>query len=454
MSSIKGSKRVAGAIAILVGNGLLLGACGDTEEVPAPDRLTPRAGSRLKVIWWQAGEQRRAIGWYDPQLDAECRFVRVGDEFRCLPEQAELVYTDASCTQPLATDVEGPGWYSLREYGTDYCDPQVSAELIRVGSKVARPTTVFRGSDCSPTETSQESTYYNLTERTSIDGTVAATLSSQPLDDRMSRDLLTAADGSTEFLSLFDRELDTYVFSLADSFVPIIGAETTDAYSDASCGVPVGKVVPEYCNVTFTADSGAQSTDRCDSRWQYYRVGPRVTNQVYERTFSGCEALPTETAEVGEAIPWEALLVDSRIITGQGRIRARMHASAESGTPLEHDAWYDTRWGTACDHGIAPDGRARCLPIGFRNVRWTDGRVFTDRECKVPAVPVDACGQDIRIAWDGNSKERYRVTGTRTIDESYELNAGVCVATKLPREVYSLERIDPSEFVEVKELIE
>src|SRR5436190_17975245 len=90
---------------------------------------SPGSGSRLKLTWYDFadGARERArdflAEYFDSELGVPCRPVEWDDgTLRCVPDQAQVVYADAACTQRLARD---PGYAFATEdvYRCEGCRP-------------------------------------------------------------------------------------------------------------------------------------------------------------------------------------------------------------------------------------------------------------------------------------------------------------------------------------------
>jgi hypothetical protein len=364
---------------------LALAACGDdggkSRDAAGPDAAVPdpneglRSGTRLHLQWHTYGETRAFAGLFDSQRNESCNATRWADgNTYCTPAAANVVYTDASCTQPIAqvahvagcTDVAPT--YLLASAVTG-CNSQ-PAHLYMAGAKITavpyyqqdRTTGMCTG----PNTPSANFFYYG--SGAEVAATDLAGLTRAASDDagRIKRQFLTSADGAK-------------IFDLPhDSMLDLDCAPTVTSDATAGTCAPIDAVAANYFHDNACTQGELNTTAECpkpayasqavhpectSSALHYFAVGdPATAPPLYLAVGCSSTTAPGDSAFYLLGQPLATSSLTRAADTTAGRTVQLIHYS--DGTSQVRDSvLYDTQHLTECNETTAADGSVRCLPV-------------------------------------------------------------------------------------------
>lgn len=251
------------------------------------------SGQRLRARLLDAGAgASQFLGWHDTTLGVDCRFVNGADDvLRCLPTAGTALYfDDTACTQalvgedPCATSDLVSVTQSL-PYDQEACAPRVDSQssVYRRGDPVA-PARLFRRDESGRCVElgPQGLVRYRRAQPVALEMFVAASLTLEPQDDRLSAWVARAQDDSVEVMWLHDRGraadciLPYGGFGDDRCLVPSLVAYAS-AMPDQTCKATLayGSSQPACARPEVIFDPGSDTCGQVDVR--YYEVGPEAT---------------------------------------------------------------------------------------------------------------------------------------------------------------------------------
>lgn len=204
-----------------------------------------------------------------------------------------------------------------------------------------------------------------------------------------------AADQTRQFVSWYDRKLDTPCL-----FVPAFGeitrclpttpvvVDSDSTFADSACSQPLAQTSSEFSCLPH-------KYVRSWSDNAFYETGaPRPLTVAYKRAAS-CTPTPVEPHRVYYALgrkldASELVAVHLQNIATGHRLNALSWVADDGAT--QRLGWYDTRLKTRCALARAADATVRCLPraVGSNPYLFSDPRCTVSAVASVPLPDVDA----------------------------------------------------------------
>jgi len=166
------------------------GGIWDALTDPVPDASAdPTSGTRLKAKYRMGADGSKEYingTWFDSQRNEDCSFATAMDgQLRCLPNLAqayvvESIFSDASCTKPVATVSDSCTHKYAIAYETAVC--MAGSQAIRVYNLGAQVSTIYykSGANCFAGTISPPSKYYSLGTEVLPSSFVSATIGIDP----------------------------------------------------------------------------------------------------------------------------------------------------------------------------------------------------------------------------------------------------------------------------------
>jgi hypothetical protein len=408
--------------------------CGDGPAAQPGYSATFGAGSRLKPTVLTIGDGLdRVAEWTDTELGFRCphhafpedRMAEDGVE-RCLPYGLGIVFSDPSCTMPIAERVDRyacPNTPAFARSNTGVNECTARKRIYRVVSQIPTPSRVFwpNGVDaCVEIDTTGFAATYFAVEAMPPSAFVAINRTTRERAPGMRAEVWEGADGSWEITGFFDESrgesCDDH-FGAADlRCIPSRRLSFGDNYFvDASCQTLAGELTVPVCDAR-TPRVGYKRvgmTDSCLPRdvYEYHElVDTGTTGFGYSRLDDGtCLSLGDDPMApplyaVGRTISPAALPALQPLEYGSGRLRISFLGFGNKPfVPYQGfagDQFFDAEAGRPCGPSLFRDGTIRCvhsLPVAFLE----DGRgYFTAPDCtgehvvQVEDSLVGPCGHD------------------------------------------------------------
>jgi len=438
---------------------LLLAACGADEP-----RLEDHAqsGTRLHLQLWDAASVRSVASdlVYDAQLDVLCRPLTWSDGVSyCAPtdEQgnADLMYADAGCTQPLAavpkTACTPPA------FAVDFDEVGIS-RLVEVGaaSTATQYYDLTNGTCIGPLEVAGNRNHVFHATGRAIDPAMLATIAPGPVrgSGRVRRIYLESPDGLRLPFAYHDTKLGAdcrmRTGGGTSSCVPdavVVGIST---YRDAACTDPL---------VESTLVGGATYVSYLGD---VYRPGAPISVPPLYASFSdGCRAVDPLPGVTYRPLGPEVVLDElARVPESSARISPLLLKSDES--VLREPGFFDRDHDAECRPGTFADGIMRCVPrAGGLRTYYTEPTCTTTVELHEHILRPDASPPPYLV--EGEVRDCAGViTALSTLGDVRggavfdKTSTGLCVAHQAPGgeivpAAYYLAGapVDPSRLVEV-----
>lgn len=356
-----------------------------------------RSGSRLRARYLDGGVgARELLAWFDTELGAECRFEFGPDgELRCMPGRAPnrgtTYFADAACQVPilLAQTCAPPEHLLVPVDPPSTCLGERPAyRSYRVDPRAEVRATVHgvasadEGCIAIPADGQQ----WHAMEALSLDELVAATLSVTPIDDALGQEVLTGADGSSQWFATHDmvRDARCQPGDVAGErrCVPADEAVHTGLFHDPACA---SELVGE---VELESQCAPPTIVRRPEDDAVFAVAAEVgADEVY--TGSQCEAVspsqrPRRYFVAGDPLESDAMPALDEVGIGEGRAQLQ-HDTTVDGTPLRsRGEWRDTQLDTPCVPLRLENGDYVCAP-------WIGGGglYFEDAACETALYTVN-----------------------------------------------------------------
>jgi len=364
-------------------------ACGDNLAVPD---YGVSGGTRLEPRFLDAGAGARVVrGWFDRELRVECFFdVATDGRIRCLPSQANLpaVFGDAACTRPLTISpacAPVPTFAFGPSRATPHCGRSLSQPVQEVGAVHAG--SVFRKDfidGCVPQGVAPGDRAYELGVERDPTEFVGATLVAEG-DARVVPYALVGDDGSKLLDGIWDTQRNGECGPTGSSELcaPVeIALHYDFMFSDAECtkndaAIDLSDARP--CHPpTAVLGNGSQLRE----------IGAQIpVGSAYRRDSAGGTCTPEipyddETYWVeGAPIALESLASLSRVLDGNGRVRAERWIDGAGQSLAVAKSFFDTDLKEACSPRVFADG-VRCAVSSA--AQFGDG--FLDAACKTPIM--------------------------------------------------------------------
>lgn len=402
---------------------------GDGSEAAPPFR----SGSRLRARYLDGGVgARELLAWFDTELGAECSFQFGPDgELRCMPGRAAnrgtIYFADAACQVPilLARTCAAPEHLLVPVDPPNTClgeRPAYRPYRVDPRAEVRATVHVVASADEGCIATPADGQQWHAMEALPLDELAVATLSVTPIDDALGQEVLTGADGSSQWFAMHDMVLDRRCQPLDVAgerrCVPTDEAVHEDDYfHDAGCATEfVGAIElePECAPPIVVRRSQDDAV---------FAVADEV---VADEVFTGTECHPLLPPPplrryfvAGDPLPADVMPALDEVGIGEGRAQLQ-HDTTVNGTPLRsRGEWRDTQLDTPCAPLRLENGDYVCAP-------WIGGgsRYFEDAACElelyaVEGEPDDSPTLTTLLAWSTVCDD-VRWGGARAVDEPYD----------------------------------
>jgi hypothetical protein len=414
----------------------------------APDVPTA-AGKRLRARHAYFGaHQLHVVGTWDTKLDAWCEFADSGDgKWRCLPGSfypKDLLYLDAACTQPVATNPPGPidGLYAV-DRQLSPCGGAAYDLYRRLDSVETLPTFAREGGTCKPNPAGVVSVH--RLEKITAD-TVVGTRVLGEARNGIAPVFIHAEGAVLRQDEWYDTNLDvpcrTVIYgpgdfwAAPDKMLRCLPLDTQlggagGYFSDQACQRPA---TPTFSRCTPGHVGERHEDGRCPMVRRYYRLGPLVpTLFLSQGAGQTCQPAPgndLDGREVLEEIPPDALPAAELVLApGTERIREMLVKTAAGTGPGYH--LQDETLQASCWRAETIDGRLHCVPHGLS---FRDEHRFADAACtrSLATTSAQRCLPST-FAYQMEGTESYRVA--RVFRDPvlhqgpvYTNSAGTCLA--------------------------
>ncbi len=390
----------------------LLATAWGCETGPSDSTTKPAfvSGSRLRAVVEDGGDGAELfVRWHDTKLDVDCRFGHVaGDKLTCLPvEGAEVHYTDASCTKPVAVLGDCP---LQTKYAFDWtivssesCVDTVAMTTYTLGASLGVGTHYRKDSGGSCVKGEEPVEQFEAIPADPVDW-VEATPSFEPNGDDAAPELLVASDGTRQVTgALWDPARNAAcepVFLTGD---PVevrcaprgYGWAQAGVFSDAACTKPVGGV-PDQGSCFGDPDVFAMTSDLPFPQPQFsdlYERGPAVAEDgLFTESGGECHAMTGGSGyhyyELGAKIERSAF--PELVYRKSGGGRLKLNVLTANGAPARlPDELFDSKREEGCLPETMSDGSRRC--VGMTAADSVNGQEFEDASCtkRIVHVPDD-----------------------------------------------------------------
>lgn len=457
---------------------LVVAACGrvgfDAHGPASDGAIVDGAGSGVPATFvppWHSGPRMRArlligggdpifYGWHDAQLATDCQPAIASDGMeRCMPlsARADLYFSDAGCTQPLAARYVGNCGHDSYAYVD-------SGGVHEYPIGAAYAGTVYDGpSGCVPTTPPASIEVHVLGAEVAPSTFVTSTYHHQTVGayDHSFNDF---SDGTTIDIGLLsvDNIACTPTASQLGQVRCQAGAKIgVPAYSDAGCTQPIlvwNRTQYDPPSTSMLAVFGPQV---CESSYSLYTVIADVTAaQYYEKVNGSCTLLASTS---GTRLYTVQPLADPSPVgtvergPNRGRIGTFYWVGPDNvAIPTGN---FDQQSGLPCTPFNATDGKLRCLPSaetgtsGNENATCSGTAQVILGQC-YGAPPVD--GPTYTSCTDTGWPVHVLTTTVSSASLSFD---GTCVQIDLPGGVgyqrgVTGSEIDPTTFPALTEMIE
>jgi hypothetical protein len=398
---------------------MLLAACPSKEG-----ERQPVAAHRLKAIYLDGGGGARIFqGWFDQELETECRFEVGSDEiYRCLPGRRggglvvgsiggsgipEGDFLDEDCTEPITVVscgfdqgrfVRDPTPFAPSCDSIGGRDPIIRGRTgreVKVGEYFTKVSGV-----CMRVSGGDNTTYAELSAPIPEGRFVRAQRSFEIKSARFGVWVLTGEDGSREELEIVDRSRNVECYPAVGGYcVPggdrtVYVSSSTSAFAE-DCTTPIVLAPLNPCRAAeVVALATSTGTTTCVATSQVFQVGRFVPmSEVRTRDSEGRCAAPEQASSAGITLGEPAdigALTTKRI--GDGPIVAEVYATEDGAEIFEHApvGFFDRATGVACSM-VPTDDRdvMLCSPRASIAIGSID---FSDAACTQPVTSVNSLG--------------------------------------------------------------
>jgi len=333
---------------------------GSAAPFVAPWHSGPRLRARLLI----GGGDPIFYGWHDAQLDTDCQAALAADGIeRCMPYRVRAadIYSDASCTQPLALTYPatcGKDTYAFTDSGN-------GAHAFPIAAPYTGQIYTMAGS-CMPTSLPTGQLAFKLGAEEPSSSFVASSYTRQTIGNFM-HSFNDFSDGaSIDIGTLILSTTSCYPFATELGTVRCrTGAKrATHAYSDGGCMQPILAWARTPYDPMSTSLLEVFPPQACDSTYTLYQTIADVTApQYWVKDALGCPMITTPTnvvlytaTEIADPAPIGTL--------ARGPDRGRIGTFYWTGPdnvaiPVGN---FDQSTGAPCTPFNAADGVLRCLP--------------------------------------------------------------------------------------------
>ena len=379
------------------------GGKGGTPDAPIADPDEGlRSGSRIHLAWHEYGDTKVYAGLFDTQRNEACTpTVWTDGNSYCTPATSPVVYTDASCMQPLGKVLHFAGCTAITPayfLANDIVGcTTVPSHLYQAGAQTAAVPyylrDAFSGACVGPTTSSANFDYYTIGAEVAPTGLAQLTKKpATPADTgRIQRQFMTTTDGAAVFAPPHDSMLN-----LDCKLVPLQNATALDCapasqlsnyFHDSLCKMPTLVTRAECAKPAYAS---LATKPRCpNSTVDYYTTGDQTTSQPLYT--SSC----TSTTEIPQSAYYllsQALSVTTMtrtVDTTAGRTVQLIHDA--NGTASVRDGLlFDTGHTTECVELTQLDGSTRCMPLGGNIASF-----FSDGTCATAVQVVQIAVGDV-----------------------------------------------------------
>ncbi len=417
----------------------LVGACGGASTVADGGTETGDGGETGETggegftppTPWQSGERLRAVlvedgdgiaqhvGWWDRELEIECRFMAVDDGVRCLPSardvatsrqtevsRLEWVYADPECTAPalLLQDpcLSPPGMVTTRR-DDDTCPRR--HDVWRLGDVLPGGQAYGLSGEesvCEPIDLASTSRVYEV-EAADLESFAWAKVVDEYAEGEIGTRGYQSLGGAWEAFSLV---VDGTACALgsgqeqgACAPTPSLRVMSGEYYPTDECvGEPVAVAeLPGCAEPEELVIAQPGPTADCSTEWGYRQAGPWVADEfVWDASsscFFGVGSPGAKYYELGPSIPAEAFAQVESFQLTEG-VTGTWTGPAERPLIQEASFWRaEGRRGSVLSVG----GGYRLLPT--EGVLGPQYPYFADDECTEPLWPaaneLEVCGVEL-----------------------------------------------------------
>jgi hypothetical protein len=372
-------------------------AADDTgDDAPAPDDGAA-SGTRLKLTWIDYGGTR--VGGYnarDTTAGFDCYPQRWDDDrVYCSPTSGNIVYTNATCTNPVAytyvndaCPTEPPDYFV--EYSIEPCTDYRAQRIYRRGAQVAQTEyyQIYSDGSCNGPFNGDSLDFYAVGTQLGRGELVELTRATGDPGDRYAQQFYTSADGARLFDRVIDNQLATpcYLETASDATSARCPPDSRYAgyFADSVCDTPATAAesvcdAPEYM-VHYPSSSlcPEESTPR------YFTVGG-VAPGVYSGGAAACGEVAPDPALTYYAAGTELVLpVMPGAIDSEAGRQIQLAHFTDGALRLRGNGQFDTTNGVRCYPVRVASGDYQCVPYDAGISSY-----FSEPTCTSPIELVD-----------------------------------------------------------------
>ncbi len=440
-----------------------------TEKPPELPRIV--SGSRLKQVWWQAGDAALPQGIRDTDLDVGCIFDLAEDDvLRCLPHGGPVVFTDDQCTQAVilyypSTECEDsrPPVYGGLYTRPSSCEEKQKRLLWVAGDAVEAPTTLYQLEAGGCVEREVDAATLLAATPADVETFVRGERVVDERTEEVGVAFIHSEDGAwfpQELLALGTGRACVVVSQTHDdetshhcvSGLALSGLSGVSGFADDACLEPAA-VHFNACSAPEVVSS-LEGSAGCPVR-VLRELGEEISTS-YVGSAGSCEELdptdrPSDTYfRVGDLATG---LIDLQLGELKSGTRLQDRYWYLDGVPLFrlHSA-YDTELERECSVYFFEGGKLACLPSPILNIGHGSSTVYKDPECTQVIVPGSSApcneGDYAYILMQGDdvctgaNAELYAAGASHSSDTVYNLTGETCSPSATSPDTIWYERLE------------
>jgi hypothetical protein len=372
------------------------------DDAPSPDDGAV-SGTRLKLKWIDYGGTR--VGGAqarDTTANFDCAPVRWDDDrYYCTPATGSIVYTNNTCTSPIAyayrntTCPSDPPDYFV-EYAIDPCIGYRTRRIYRRGALVAQTEYYQVASDgsCNGPYTDANLDYYAVGTQLGRGELVELTTATGDQGDRYAQQFFTSADGARMFDRIVDTQLATtcYFESSLDGATarcPPDESRYAGYFADSVCDTPAVAAEATCDAPDYLVQYRSSALCPEDNRPRYFTVGGTAP-AVYSGGPTACAELAPDPNLAYYAGDTELAFPElPRTIGSEAGRQVQLVHFTDGALRLRGYGQVDVTYGVRCFAVVTAGGGYQCIPYEAGISAY-----FSEPTCTSPIEVVDIYRND------------------------------------------------------------